>query len=209
MGGARLKPGHVIQQHLVAHIHGSDYLRFLRTLKDVIFGASAVRAPHNPDPRDGELHCIYSCSIFGSGSSRSKILEIAKHWIACCSPAITLLFCLISCSLPVPVLFVFVGRWRRLITEFWARLVRCNLHLLVVLFMLSQLSQSTRGRRMLGDLGRHGFAELASSHLSVLLTSPKVPGEWSAGCTATGCWEGDDPSNTLQAAHSQKARAIC
>ena len=43
---------------------------------------------------------------------------------------------------------------------------------------------------MLGDLGRHGFAELASTHLSVLLTSPKVPGEWSAGCTATGCWEG-------------------
>ena len=43
---------------------------------------------------------------------------------------------------------------------------------------------------MLGDLGRHGFAELASTHLSVLLTSPKVPGEWSGGCTATGCWEG-------------------
>ena len=39
-------------------------------------------------------------------------------------------------------------------------------------------------------LGRHCFAELASSHLSVLLTSPKVPGEWSGGCTATGCWEG-------------------
>ena len=39
-------------------------------------------------------------------------------------------------------------------------------------------------------LGRHGFAELASSHLSVLLTSPKVPGEWSGGCTAMGCWEG-------------------
>ena len=36
----------------------------------------------------------------------------------------------------------------------------------------------------------HCFAELASSHLSVLLTSPKVPGEWSAGCTAMGCWEG-------------------
>ena len=34
------------------------------------------------------------------------------------------------------------------------------------------------------------FAELASSHLSVLLTSPKVPGEWSGGCTAMGCWEG-------------------
>ena len=34
------------------------------------------------------------------------------------------------------------------------------------------------------------MAELASSHLSVLLTSPKVPGEWSGGCTATGCWEG-------------------
>ena len=39
-------------------------------------------------------------------------------------------------------------------------------------------------------VGRHCFAELASSHLSVLLTSPKVPGEWSGGCTATGCWEG-------------------
>ena len=39
-------------------------------------------------------------------------------------------------------------------------------------------------------LGKHCFAELASSHLSVLLTSPKVPGEWSGGCTATGCWEG-------------------
>ena len=39
-------------------------------------------------------------------------------------------------------------------------------------------------------LGRHCMAELASSHLSVLLTSPKVPGEWSGGCTATGCWEG-------------------
>ena len=41
-----------------------------------------------------------------------------------------------------------------------------------------------------GILGRHCMAELASSHLSVLLTSPKVPGEWSAGCTAMGCWEG-------------------
>ena len=39
-------------------------------------------------------------------------------------------------------------------------------------------------------LGTHCFAELSSSHLSVLLTSPKVPGEWSGGCTATGCWEG-------------------
>ena len=39
-------------------------------------------------------------------------------------------------------------------------------------------------------LGEHCFAELASSHLSVLLTLPKVPGEWSGGCTATGCWEG-------------------
>eukprot|EP00435_Cladocopium_sp_Y103_P045689 s276_g13.t1 len=39
-------------------------------------------------------------------------------------------------------------------------------------------------------LGWHCFAELASNHLSVLLTSPKVPGEWSGGCTATGCWEG-------------------
>ena len=39
-------------------------------------------------------------------------------------------------------------------------------------------------------LGRHCMAELASSHLSVLLTSPKVPGEWSGGCTAMGCWEG-------------------
>ena len=41
-----------------------------------------------------------------------------------------------------------------------------------------------------GGLGEHCFAELASSHLSVLLTSPKVPGEWSGGCTAMGCWEG-------------------
>ena len=39
-------------------------------------------------------------------------------------------------------------------------------------------------------IGKHCFAELASSHLCVLLTSPKVPGERSGGCTATGCWEG-------------------
>ena len=38
-------------------------------------------------------------------------------------------------------------------------------------------------------IGKNCFAELASSHLSVLLTSPKVPGEWSGGCTAMG-WEG-------------------
>ena len=36
----------------------------------------------------------------------------------------------------------------------------------------------------------HCFPELASSHLSVVVTSPKVPGEWSGGCTATGFWEG-------------------
>ena len=41
-----------------------------------------------------------------------------------------------------------------------------------------------------GVLRTHCFAELASSHLSVLMTSPKVPGEWSGGCTAMGCWEG-------------------
>ena len=41
-----------------------------------------------------------------------------------------------------------------------------------------------------GTLGERCFAELASTHLSVLLTSPKVPGEWSGGCTAMGCWEG-------------------
>ena len=39
-------------------------------------------------------------------------------------------------------------------------------------------------------IGKNCFAELAWSHLSVLLTSPKVPGEWSGGCTAMGCWEG-------------------
>ena len=59
----------------------------------------------------------------------------------------------------------------------WLYLFLFHYHFLVVSFGFS-------------SLGKHCFAELASSHLSVLLTSPKVPEEWSGGCTATGCWEG-------------------
>ena len=58
--------------------------------------------------------------------------------------------------------------------------------LCLCLFCCSNLCGAKEGE----VLGRHCMAELASSHLSVLLTSPKVPGEWSGGCTAIGCWEG-------------------
>ena len=68
--------------------------------------------------------------------------------------------------------------------EMFMRRKKCLICMICLSFLFS------RGREGGHTLGRHCFAELASSHLSVLLASPKVPGEWSAGCTAMGCWEG-------------------
>ena len=108
-----------------------------------------------------------------------KALDCLLFWI-------TLLFCLISCFYLWYFLCLLAdgGDISQNFGPGWFVVIfTCLLFFLCFLRTLKALEGGE-------ILGRHGFAELASSHLSVLLTSPKVPGEWSGGCTATGCWEG-------------------
>eukprot|EP00435_Cladocopium_sp_Y103_P067061 s1665_g29.t1 len=89
-------------------------------------------------------------------------------------------------------LFLFHA-WFLLVVDFenckrlYGELIECLFCLICLLCPNAKIDPSLQKGQ---TLGRHCFAHLASHHLSVLLTSPKVPGEWSGGCSATGCWEG-------------------
>ena len=147
---ARLKPGHRFDSTAFAVAAFTSMALiisdFYDTLKDVIFGALCLQSEHLMIQILGVVSWLYLFLFhiwfwfqsFGNFRGREAL--------DCLLSSITFAILLDFFSLPLPVLFVFVGLCRRLFTEFWARLVRCNLHLLVVLFVLSPLSQSTRGR---------------------------------------------------------------
>ena len=159
---------------------------FYDTLKDVIFGALCLQSEHLMIQILGMVSWLYLFLFhiwfwfqsFGNSRVR-KALDCLLFWI-------TLLFCLISCYYLWCFLCLLAdgGDISQNFGPGWFVVIfTCLLFFLCFLRRLKALEGGE-------ILGRHGFAELASSHLSVLLTSPKVPGEWSGGCTATGCWEG-------------------
>ena len=161
---------------------------FYDTLKDVVFGALCLQSEHLMIRILGVVSWLYLFLFhiwfwfqsFGNSRVR-KALDCLLFWI-------TLLFCLISCYYLWCFLCLLAdgGDISQNFGPGWFVVIfTCLLFFLCFLRRLKALEGE-----MLGNLGRHGFAELASNHLSVLLTSPKVPGEWSGGCTATGCWEG-------------------
>ena len=159
---------------------------FYDTLKDVIFGALCLQSEHLMIQILGMVSWLYLFLFhiwFWFQSFENfrvrKALDCLLFWI-------TLLFCLISCFYLWCFLCLLAdgGDISQNFGPGWFVVIfTCLLFFLCFLRTLKALEGGE-------ILGRHGFAELASSHLSVLLTSPKVPGEWSGGCTATGCWEG-------------------
>ena len=170
---------------------------FYDTLKDVIFGALCLQSEHLMIQILGMVSWLYLFlfHIWFLVPVVQKILEFAKalDCLLFMDHLAILLDFLLSLLCPACFLCLLADGgdiFNRNLN--WARnmnsLVIC-LHLLVVAFYAFS-GNSARALEGGEILGRHGFAELASSHLSVLLTSTKVPGEWSGGCTATGCWEG-------------------
>ena len=159
---------------------------FYDTLKDVIFGALCLQSEHLMIQILGVVSWLYLFLFHIWFWFQSFDNFIVREALDCLLICITLLFCLISCF--------YLWCFLRLLADggdisqnfgpgWFVVIFTCLLFFLCFLRRLKALEGGE-------ILGRHGFAELASSHLSVLLTSPKVPGEWSGGCTATGYWEG-------------------
>ena len=205
---ARLKPGHRFDSTAFAVAAFTSMAPiisdFYDTLKDVIFGALCLQSEHLMIQILGVVswsylflfHIWFWFQSFGNFRGREAL--------DCLLSSITSLFCLISFLYLYLCFLCLLASGGDFLQNFgpgWFVVIfTCLLFFLCFLHRLKALEGEM--------LGRHGFAELASNHLSVLLTSPKVPGEWSGGCTATGCWEGTILPNTLQTAHSQQARVF-
>ena len=187
---ARLKPGHRFDSTAFAVAAFTSMAPiisdFYDTLKDVIFGALCLQSEHLMIQILGVVswsylflfHIWFWFQSFGNFRGREAL--------DCLLSSITSLFCLISFLYLYLCFLCLLASGGDFLQNFgpgWFVVIfTCLLFFLCFLHRLKALEGEM--------LGRHGFAELASNHLSVLLTSPKVPGEWSGGCTATGCWEG-------------------
>ena len=187
---ARLKPGHRFDSTAFAVAAFTSMAPivsdFYDTLKDVIFGALCLQSEHLMIQILGVVSWLYLFLFhiwfwfqsFGNFRGREAL--------DCLLSSITSLFCLISFLYLYLCFLCLLASGGDFLQNFgpgWFVVIfTCLLFFLCFLHRLKALEGEM--------LGRHGFAELASNHLSVLLTSPKVPGEWSGGCTATGCWEG-------------------
>ena len=159
---------------------------FYDTLKDVIFGALCLQSEHLMIQILGLVSWLYLC-LFHAWFLVLFFRRFQDRETLCGWACIT--FLLFPLSLLCPACFlvfggeIFNGNLNFIEYEIW--LCACISWCCLIGFC------GNFAREFGGEiLGRHCFAELASSHLSVLLTSPKVPGEWAGGCTATGCWEG-------------------
>ena len=185
---ARLKPGHRFDSTAFAVAAFTSMAPivsdFYDTLKDVIFGALCLQSEHLMIQILGVVSWLYlflfHIWFWFQSFGNFRVREELDVWLFC----ITWLFCLISYFYLLCFLCSLAGGEdinQNFGPGWFVVIFTCLLFFLCFLRMLIEVEG--------GKFGRHGFAELASSHLSVLLTSPKVPGEWSGGCTATGCWE--------------------
>ena len=157
---------------------------FYDTLKDVIFGALCLQSEHLMIQILGVVSWLYlflfHAYFLSLGSCTACKTCLEEPWR--CYP----------CSCLLVVLFYvekecFAFAFGEEMRNHGPFLYYCGWFVAIFVWMMfiELLYQELKREDI-----PHCFAELASSHLSVLLTSPKVPGEWSGGCTATGCWEG-------------------
>ena len=188
---ARLKPGHRFDSTAFAVAAFTSMAPiisdFYDTLKDVIFGALCLQSEHLMIQILGVVSWLYLFLFHIWFWFQSFENFRVREALDCLLTCITCLFCLISFLYHLFVFSCLLASAGDFLQNFgpgWFVVIfTCLLFFLCCLRTLKKIE----GGEM---LGRHGFAELASNHLSVLLTSPKVPGEWSGGCTAMGCWEG-------------------
>ena len=181
------------------YIHGSDYFRFLRHTEGCDFwcSMSAVRAPDDPDSRGGELvvfilvPCLFP--VVGKLYSLQNMFGGALEML----PVFMSTRCAFLCRKGV----LCICLWRRN-EKSWPifillRLVRCNLRLDDVHWTPLPRAQERRHTTLLRWAGFEPPvcpSNLAKSARGVVrrLHSYRLLGR-------------DDPSNTLQAAHSQQA----